>query len=535
MYDRIIMRCKNIFTGKTGEIVDGYIVVNGKYIEKVVSKENKGEINFAKAEELRFDDCFIMAGFHDFHVHLLLGAMVEYGGVLRYAASEEEAAKILYDHSLKEKSKWILGGAWDHFRWQGQRLPHKSTLDNYFPNQRVFSVNKECHSAWLNSAALAYFGLNRDTPDPPNGKLERDEHGELTGHVFEAAMMTLLEKIFAEFTDEEVAKFTKAYMKTANALGITSVADVAIKNSIRESAYQLLDERGQLTMRIHFSQPMMTDLQQLKEMEKRFGGEMVRFIGVKDFIDGTPMGHSGYMLEGYTDRPDFRSEPLISPELLFSRVAELHQENIKVRLHACGDAGVRLCLDAFAHAVKLHGKKDLRHCIEHIESTTAQDIQWFNQLNLIASVQPEHLPKYNFYHHPFFSMIGEERMQFSWPFATLKKSGAVLAFGTDYPVADMSPFRGLFRAVTRLTNDDEPEGGFNPPERLSIEESLQAYTLGSAYAANRENELGSIESGKYADLIVLEENLFACAADLDVMKEIKPLMTMVNGEVVYER
>ena len=533
---RKAFRCKNIYTVKSSELIDGYVITEENKII-FVGSEDKGKAFITEdTEQFSFDDKFMMPGFHDFHVHLLTGAMAEYGGILRYAESEEEAARILWEKNKDRlDSDWIFGGAWDHFKWPDCKLPSKASLDRYFPNTKVFVPNKECHGAWLNSKALEHFHITKDTPDPKDGYFGRDKDGEPDGYLHETAQFQFLTQIFNSCTDEQIAEYTKAYAKTANALGITSVGDVAVMNSIRESAYRLLDEKGQLNIRVHFAKPLMDDFESLRRLQAEYTGERVRFIGTKDFIDGTPMGHSGYMLEDYSDMPGFRSCPMIEPEMLIQRVALMSKHNIKVRLHACGDAGARLCLDAFEGARKQYGEKDLRHCVEHLEATTPEDIKRFGELKVIASVQPEHMPKYDFYNHPFHSMIGEERMRYSWPFESLRKSGAVLAYGTDFPVADMSPYRGIYRSVTRLTNEGEPEGGFNSWEKVSVHESLKAYTYGSAYAANREEELGTLEPGKLADMVVLDENIFECAEDREVMFAIKPVMTIMDGKVVYSR
>ena len=232
---------------------------------------------------------FIMPGFHDFHVHLLAGAMAEYGGILRYANSEEEAAKMVWDKNKDRlDDELIFGGAWDHFRWPGGRLPSKESLDKYFPDTKVFLPNKEYHGAWVNSKTLEYFGITKDTPDPKDGYFARNEKGEPNGYLHETAVFDLITKIFNNCTDDEIAEYTKAYAKTANSLGITSISDVAIKNSIRESAYKLLNDQGELNIRIHFSKPMMDDLDSLLKLKETYSGDMIRFIGTKDFIDGHP-------------------------------------------------------------------------------------------------------------------------------------------------------------------------------------------------------------------------------------------------------
>ena len=246
------------------------------------------------------------------------------------------------------------------------------------------------------------------------------------------------------------------------------MGDLPLYGVRAEPAYRILEDKGKLSVRINFAIDFKEEIDEILRTKEAYSSEMLRCIGVKDFLDGTPMGHTGFMLEDYTDMPGFRSEPMIDPEHLKERVAQMAANDIKVRLHACGDGAVRLGLDAFEYARSMHGDRDLRHCIEHIEAISPDDIKRFGQLGVIASVQPDHLPKYSFYEHPFHTMIGEERMRYSWPFRSIADTGGRLAFGTDYPVTELNPLRGIFRAVTRLTDELQPEGGFSPDEKLTV-------------------------------------------------------------------
>ncbi|MCQ4637107.1 amidohydrolase [Anaerovorax odorimutans] len=528
------LRCKHIYTGLSEELTDGYVIWEDGTILFVGNESDAEPYLDGETEILRFDDNFIMPGFHDFHVHLMSGALMERDGILRYANIEEEAVRMLWEKNKDRRSKdWILGGAWDNFRWPENKLPSKESLDVYFKDIPVFLLNKECHGAWANSEALRRFKITRDTPDPENGSFFRNSDGEPTGYVHEAAVIPMLKGILKDMSLESMADYAESFAEKANTYGITSVGDLPLYGIRADRAYKLLEEQGRLKVRINFCIAMMEDLTEIFSAREEYTSDLLRFIGVKDFLDGTPMGHTGFMLEPYTDMPEFRSSPMIEPEVLKARVALLAANDIKVRLHACGDGAVRLGLDAFAYARDALGERGLRHCIEHIESISPEDIKRFGDLNVIASVQPDHLPKYDFDGHPFHRMIGEERMRYSWPFRSLAENGAVLALGTDYPVTELNPLRGVYRAVTRLTDDGEPKGGFSPDEKLSVHESLRAYTYGSAYAAGREKETGSLCPGMLADLAVLEENPFACAFDRDKMFGMKVLMTIVGGEAVY--
>lgn len=527
------IRCKKIYTSTSDALIDGYLLIDGNRIKTIIPAKDWDE---NRTEEiLDYEDGFLMPGFNDYHVHIAMAAMMEYFGTIRQTETEEEAANYLYERNKnKDPNQWILGGAWDHFVWPGQKLPSKESLDRYFPNTPVFSLNKECHGAWLNSEALRRLHITKDTPNPPNGEYVKDANGELTGYVHELAVAPLLKTIFEDITDEEIADFTRAFAKMANRLGITSVGDLPLHGILREGAYQILQESGDLSVRINFSVGMMESNKKIKIMEKEFNGPIVTFNGVKDFLDGTPMGYTGYLAAPYEDRPGFVSEPLIPVDKLIARITELDALGVKCRLHCCGDGAVHLALNAFEQAGKVNGFRDMRHAVEHIEMIIPEDIVRFKELGVIASVQPEHAPRTHYSTHPFHHLIGEERMKYMWAFKSILDTGAHMAFGTDYPVVDFTPFKGLFRCVNRLTNQLEPEGGYNPWEKLSVHEALRNYTYGSAYACGKENELGTLEAGKLADIVVLGKDPFEIIKDRDQMFEMPVLMTMMDGNIVYK-
>ena len=487
MMKKKAFKCKNIYTAVTDRLIDGYVLTEGNRIV-FVGDEAAGKAHIdGETEVIDVTDNFLMPGFNDFHVHLVSSGLLEKDGILRYTKSEEEAAKFLWDLHKDDKNKrFIMGGAWDPLLWPGHRNPTKRSLDKYFPDTPVFLINKEGHGAWVNSATLRMFGIDENTLDPPHGSYGRFENGEPDGYLHEMAAMNVQSRIFESISDEELAEYSKVFIESANRNGITSLGDVAGVGPLKGEVYKLLEDAGKLTARIHFYPMFDEGVEKVLKMKETYSSAKLRCSGVKAFIDGTPQGYSGYMLADYSDRPGERSNPMIEPEKFIRQVCDFHEAGIQTRVHACGDAGARLCLDAVEEAYRRHGRTDLRHCVEHLESMDPADIPRFGQLDVIASVQPEHMPKYDFYSHPFHQILGEERMKYSWPFESVRKNGGRLAFGTDSPVVDISPFRGIFRAVTRLTNEGEPEGGWNPAERVSIHEALRAYTLGGAYGASRD-------------------------------------------------
>jgi len=365
-----------------------------------------------------------------------------------------------------------------------------------------------------------------------HGEIYRDEVGEPTGYLHEDAALNIISYIY-DVSDFEHLDLIRRFMSRTEKLGITSVSDVQIYGIMKYRAFEELEKRGELNVRIHFCPPLTEDIGKLKYLQKVYKSEKLQFAGAKGFIDGTPMGYTGLMIEPYSDIPNFYGETTMPADVLKQLVSKLDKENIRCRLHACGDGAVRLGLDVFEEARRDNGRKDIRHTIEHIECIHPNDIGRFAELEVIASVQPEHMPKYDFNNHPFHPILGPDRIKYAWPFKSIEDVGGGLAFGTDYPIAPLDPFRGIYRAVTRLTNDGEPKGGFNPWEKMSRCSALRAYTLGSAYMNGREQDLGNIEKGKLADIIVLDKDLLEC--NEEEIRDTNVLLTMMDGSIVYEK
>lgn len=538
MSKNIALKCQNIYTALTPELVDGYVVIENNIIRQILHCDDvKLDSSLLRDTEVfDYSENFIMPGLFDFHTHLLSGAMLERDGVLRYTESQEEAARFLWDKHKDNRGKnWILGGAWDPILWKGDKDPSKEILDKYFPDTPVFLVNKECHGAWVNSKLFETFGITKDTPNPPNGHYSRTENGNLRGYVHEEAFANIQNQIYERMSNKELADYATSSIELANSYGITSVGEVAGVGPMKQVAYDILHKEERLNVRVVFYPLMENGVDFVKNQMTHYSGNMLRCGGAKTFIDGTPQGYTGFMIESFSDMPGNKGRPLIEPALFTEQIIDFHKQGIPVRVHACGDAGVRLSLDAFEEAINITGEKNVRHSIEHIESVSPDDIPRFGKLGVIASVQPEHMPKYDFDNHPFHQILGEERMKYCWPFESMRNNGATLAFGTDYPVVDITPFKGIFRAVTRLTNEEKPKGGWNSSERLSVHEALRAYCYGGAYASGRDDEIGTIEVGKLADIAVIEKNLFKCAADLKSMFNMNVLLTMVNGRIVHQK
>jgi predicted amidohydrolase YtcJ len=522
----------NVLNKDCSETAQGYVAVSGNRILAVGAGAIPDKLMDGNTEVMDFGRNMIMPAFHDVHTHILQGTLSEEGALLSAAESEEEAAQMLAKtiSSKRYDAFWILGGAWDHFKWKGRNMPSKESLDRYFPDRPVFLLNKECHGAWVNSQTLAYFNITKDTPDPENGKIFRDEAGNPTGYLHENAALNVISYIY-DVSDFEHLDAVKKFSARTAQYGITSVSDMQIYNIMKYYGCHELEKRGELNVRVHFCPPWTEAPEKLKYLKKMFCSEKLRFSGAKGFIDGTPMGYTGLMVEAYNDRPGFFGEATLEFEQMQELVTRLDANDIRCRLHACGDGAVRWALDIFEHAAKENGKKDIRHTIEHIECMIPADAARFHDLNIIASVQPDHMPKYDFPNHPFHAILGEDRLDEAWSFHSVEKNGGILAFGTDYPIAPLNPMRGVYRAVTRCTDDVIPVATFSPHEKLSLQSALKAYTQGSAFCNFREDDLGTLEPGKLADIVILNNDLTQCETARILSTEVAA--TVMDGKFIY--
>ncbi len=523
-----------VFTGLADEPFAGGVAVAGKTILAVGTRAELQACIGPDTLVRDFQDRLIMPGFHDFHIHLLLGSLERQGVNLLAAKSEDETARMVKAFAdQRPDDPWIIGFSWYHILWDEKRLPHRSTLDKYIPDRPVFLFNAECHGAWLNSKALELAGITRDTPDPAFGEIARDENGEPTGFLYETAM-ALAKQAFT-FPRERRISLMQDFLAHAAKLGVTSVSDMfpLVTMELGDlEMYEEFDQADQLTVRIHFLTELTGDLEQAKRMRETYKSENLQFSGLKNFLDGVPTTYTGYLLEPYADRPDTCGDTLIPKETIESWTVNADREGFRIRYHACGDAAVRLGLDCFAEAQRQNGARDSRHTIEHIEVIHPDDINRFAELGVIASMQPEHLAADTYDGHTYRKRLGPERVKYTWPINTLRKSGATLAFGSDFPVVGLDPMTELYRAVTRLNNDGQPDGGWNPEERISLADALRAYTIGSAYGNFREHELGTLEAGKLADIVVLEQNLFAITPEQ--IRDTQVALTMMGGRIVYQ-
>jgi len=479
----------------------------------------------------------VLPGFTDCHVHFMSGSLGLTQVDLNGANTVEEIQKRVKDYAAAHPTlPWITGMGWQYPTFGPTALPNKKILDDVMADRPVYLVAYDGHSSWANSKALSMAGIDRNTPDPPNGKIVRDANGDATGALKEAAG-DLVERLMPKPTREERLTALRKGLHEANRLGVVRVHSAGGDFEYLD-LYDELRKNGELTVRqyiAYFLDPpeLKPDaIEKIEQARKKYNDEWISGGVVKTMLDGVVEAHTAAMLGTYADDTSQSGKLFWDPDKYKQAVAELDKRGLQIFTHAIGDRAVRLALDAYENAQKTNHSTDDRPRIEHIETITAEDIPRFGKLGVIASFQPLHTDPNEDTLKVWAVAAGPDRVSRAWPWRSVETTGGKLAFGSDWPVVTISPWPGVQNALTRQTAEGEPAGGWVPKERISIEDAVRGYTLGAAFAGRREKTEGSLETGKLADLIILSKDLFKIEPP-DILNE-EVLVTMVGGKVVYE-
>jgi predicted amidohydrolase YtcJ len=535
MKSDIVLTGNSVFDSIHDEPFDGFIAISGDSIAAVeVGRNNLSAYVDEHTKIYDFPDKTIMPGFHDSHVHLLLAAIALNSVDLGSASSEEDAAAMTWEYEKTRNSDgWVFGFNWYNFFWNDQSLPTKKTLDRYFPDRPVVLMNSECHGVWVNSKALELCGISKDTQEPEGGIMHRFADGELTGVLDEEAAR-IVAKVAYDLPLDVQIKYLSAFMKHTASYGITSIVDVQPLFNVEMSLLKSLkyfDEKNELAFRAYIAGDLFVDPDIHDYRRRTYESEMVYFDHLKQFSEGIFPTHTCLLLEEYSDEPGEKGIQLCDFEKIERCVTEANKRGYSVKLHAQADRAIRMCLDIFERSIERNGP--CRNLLEHCEVVDRTDRPRFRELEVIPSMQPEHLglmPTWD--GHDYRVTLGDERMWDCWPVKSMLDAAGVLALGTDCPVVSVNPFLQVSRSITRLMDDGKPEGGLNPSERLTIAEALKNYTYGSAYGAGAEGRSGSLSIGKYADIAVIDRNLFSSSPES--VRGAKAVMTIVGGRIVHE-
>ncbi|MCZ6779851.1 MAG: amidohydrolase family protein [Acidobacteriota bacterium] len=477
----------------------------------------------------------VLPAFQDVHIHPISGGLratrCELGGM----QTEKEYLEAIAEYAAAHPEEaWIQGGGWAMDAFPAG-IPSKRGLDKIVSDRPVSLRSTDGHSAWVNSKALEIAGITRDTPDPPDGRIDRDpETGEPVGALQEGAMR-LVGKHITPPTLEERADALRYSLRMLNGYGITSIQDASASEESLIT-YRHLDERGELTARVVASQwwERGRGTEQIPEMierRERFTKGRLRAETVKIMQDGVMENFTAVVLEPYIGKPGVYGIPMVDPEALKEIVTQLDRERFQVHFHAIGDGAIRQALDAIEAARKKNGDSGRLHHISHIELFDPEDIPRFRELKVAANFQPLWAYADNYITDLTIPFIGSERSRWLYPIGSLLRSGAVIAFGSDWSVSTANPFEEIEVAVTRMGANGETTEPFLPDERINLPSALAAFTINAAYVNSLEEKTGSIEVGKLADLVVLDRNLFAI--EPTEISETNVLLTLLEGQPVH--
>lgn len=507
------------------------VAVRGERILAVGSNE---EIRALAAEDARVVDArgrLLLPGFQDGHAHFLMGGQQVGQLDLKDAATPEEFGRRIAAYAAtRPAGEWITGGNWDHDKFPGGELPTAVLIDRFVADRPVFVSRFDGHMAVANSLALRKAGITAATADPEGGVVVRREGtGEPAGVVKDAAM-DLVTAAIPPRTHEQLVDAARKAFAEARRLGLTTIHDITDgEHHVR--AYEAVRAEGGMTARIYGRWPIAEWRWLADRVRSRgVGDDMLTLRSLKAFADGSIGSSTALFFQPYTDDPSNLGLATDVHDELFDLGREADVAGLQLSIHAIGDRAVYDVLDVFERIERTNGVRDRRPRIEHDQHTHPRDFDRHVQLGAIASVQPYHaIDDGRFVER----RIGRARCLSTYAFRTFLDRGARMAFGSDWPVAPLDPILGIDAAVNRRTLDGRNPDGWYPEQRVSVAEAIRAYTIENAFAAFMDDRTGSITPGKYADLVLLDEDLLRIPPD--GIGSVQVDMTILAGRVVHER
>jgi predicted amidohydrolase YtcJ len=481
----------------------------------------------AEADRIDGGGKFVLPGLTDAHAHVYSQGFLAISLNLLGTTSVEVAVERIDEFAAGRRTGWVLGRGWNQVLWPVKEFPSAADIDAVVADRPVWLRRIDGHAGWANSKALQIAGIDADTPDPVGGKIIRDNNGNATGILVDNAM-ALVEKHVPDPTRSEIREAYAGAIDSLLALGITGVHDAGI-NKTEAEVYLSMADDGDLGMRIY---AMLSDtganLDAFPEPIRGYGNDHLDIASVKLYSDGALGSRGAAMIEPYDDDPENRGLPFYTQQQLDEFVRVANRKGFQVGIHAIGDLGNRMALDAFERA-QGGEPSPLRNRVEHAQIIALDDIPRFTELGVIASMQPVHATSDM---NMAEDRVGPLRIKGGYAWRRLLDSGAVVASGSDFPVELPNPFHGLYAAVARQDREGMPEGGWYADQAMTRAEALHSFTLAAAYAAHQETRMGSLERGKWADFIVVDRDFFQVpASEID---DIQVLQTWVGGKLVFE-
>ena len=535
--DILIVHAKIYTADEKNPWAQSLAIRKGKIVA-VGSDEQVGRFRAIGTKLIDAGSKLVLPAFTDSHIHMTEGGLSLIHINLEGAKNTADIQNRLRAYSAQHPDdRWILGRGWNYAMFAPETLPNRKILDQIFPGIPVFLVGYDGHTYWANSKALALAGITKSTPNPPNGEIVRDPStGEPTGALKESAG-DLVAKVVPKPSYVEKLNALRAAMKWANQNGLARVDSCGGDFENLDLLQELRDDK-QLSVRFHIAylpdppELRPQDLETVGAARKKFHDDWIDVNSVKFFLDGVVESHTAAFLEPYTDDPSTKGSLFWDPEKYKAAVAQLDKLGFQLYTHAIGDYAVRTALDAYEFVEHQNHTRDRRNRIEHIETIAASDIPRFGKLGIIASMQPLHSYPDEDTLDVWARNIGPDRASRAWVWKSIALDGGHYAFGSDWPVVTLNPWEGIQTAVTRQTSDGKPPGGFIPSQKLTVAQAVEGYTIDAAYAGHLEKSEGSLETGKVADVVMVDPNIFE--VDPQTIDQTKVVLTIVGGQIVYE-
>jgi predicted amidohydrolase YtcJ len=528
-----------VWTGDASQPEAEAIAVRGSRILATGSSDAMRKLALPNARIIDLRGRRVLPGFNDAHVHLQIGGANLVSVQLTDAHSAAEFRQRIADYvRTLPKGAWILNGLWDQERWTPIELPTHELIDDVTPDNPVAVSRTDLHMILANSYAMKLAGVDRNTKDVPGGVILRDKDGNPTGIFKDAAVPLILSHVPAA-TEADMEQYILAAQKVAAENGVTSVQDMAVGSTdpagpLKLKALQALAREGKLKMRVAECLPLV-DGRQMAELgiEAGFGNELYHIGCLKSFADGGLGASTAWFMQPYADNPSnygIASDTMLHPDEMYAAFKAADQAGLQLITHAIGDRANHTILDFYERLEKENGMRDRRARIEHAQTLLPGDIPRFAQLHVIASMQPYHAIDDGRWAE---ERIGPERIKTTYAFKSLMDSGAVVAFGSDWPVAPLKPLVGIYAAVTRRTIDGKNPNGWIPEQKITVEQAARAYTHNAAFAEGEETLKGTISPGQLADIVVLEQDIFH--TDPVEIENVKVDLTLLGGDIIYAR
>lgn len=509
------------------------IAVNGGKIAAVGRASDVAHLYGRQTEVIHLNGRCVVPGFNDAHVHFSMGGFSLTSVQLRSCRNEGEFRDAIARFAASQpRGEWILHGEWDPERWPSATLPSAQTIDGVTPDHPVFVRRIDAHTSLANSLAMRLAGVDENTADVPGGVIERYDDGRPTG-IFKDAAKRLIERAIPCPSRSRMADALKAAQRHALRHGITSIHDMGIvggteaERRILLQAYQDMYQRGDLRVRTSLHTPLTAWREPATlGIMAGFGNAELRIGALKGFADGSLGSRTAWFDEPYMDSPQNCGTPM--DDFTYETMRDADNARLQLAIHAIGDRANGMVLDFFDRLNQDNGQRDRRARIEHAQHLRAEDFARFKHIGVIASVQPFHCADDGTW---LERSIGPDRAARSYAFRSLLDAGAILAFGSDWPVEPIDPLAILSAAVTRRTIDGKHPQGWYPAEKITLGEALMAYTFGSAHASFEEDMKGTLEPGKVADFVVLSRDIFS--EEPSHIERTAVDCTVAGGQVAY--